>query len=122
AGSAFIPGFSAISAHECHSNFAVVACEVLTQTLRVTMASNHGLQMAELFEKFEVNSDPRWKVLMRLVGASLIVHLALLWMAVYIPALRDTLNIVALVAGSKFVDKPYDATQIGDNVQLVQVG
>lgn len=78
--------------------------------------------MAELFEKFEVNSDPRWKVLTRLVGASLIVHLALLWMAIYVPAFRDTLNIVALVASSKFVDKPYDATQIADNVQFVQVG
>jgi hypothetical protein len=78
--------------------------------------------MAQLFEKFEVNSDPRWKVLMQLAGASLILHLALLWMAVYVPALRDTLNIVALVAGSKFVDKPYEATQIADNVQWVQVG
>src|ERR1051325_8539998 len=78
--------------------------------------------MAQLFETFEVNSDPRWKFLMKLVGASLVLHLALLWMAVYIPALRDTLNIVALVAGSKFVDKPYDATQIADDVQLVQIG
>ena len=59
---------------------------------------------------------------MQLTGASLILHLVLLWMAVYVPALRDTLNIVALVAGSKFVDKPYDATQIADNVQWVQVG
>jgi len=75
-----------------------------------------------LFEKFEVNSDPRWKFLMQLVGASLVVHLALLWMAIYVPALRDTLNIVALVAGTKFVDKSYEATQIADNVQLVQVG
>src|ERR1044072_5903047 len=78
--------------------------------------------MAELFEKFEVNSDPRWKVLMRLVGASLIVHLVLLWMTVYVPAFRDTLNIVALGASSKFVDKPYEATQIRDDVQWVQVG
>ncbi len=77
--------------------------------------------MAELFEKFEVNSDPRWKVLMRLVGASLIVHLALLWMTVYVPAFRDTLNIVALVASSKFVDKPYEATQIAEDVKWVQV-
>jgi hypothetical protein len=76
--------------------------------------------MAELFDKFEVNSDPRWKILVRLVGASLIVHLALLWMAVYVPALRDTLNIVALVAGTKFVDKSYEATQIADNVQWIQ--
>ena len=84
------------------------------------MASNDGYGMAQLFEKFEVNSDPRWKVLMRLAGASLIVHLALLWMAVYVPVFRDTLNIVALVAGTKFVDKPYDATQIADKVQWIQ--
>ena len=76
--------------------------------------------MAELFEKFEVNNDPRWKVLVRLAGASLIVHLALLWMVVYVPAFRDTLNIAALIASSKFVDKPYEATQIADNVQWVQ--
>jgi len=78
--------------------------------------------MAELFEKFEVNSDPRWKFLMRLLGASLVLHLALLWMVVYVPAFRDTLNIVALVANSKFVDKSYEATQLADNVQWVQVG
>lgn len=76
--------------------------------------------MAELFEKFEVNSSPRWKILLRLVGASLIVHLVVLWLTVYVPAFRDTLNIVALVASSKFVDKPYEATQIADNVQWVQ--
>jgi hypothetical protein len=78
--------------------------------------------MAQLFEKFEVNSDPRWKVLTRLVGASFVLHLVLLWMAVYVPALRDTLNIVALVAGTKFVDKAYDPTRIADDVQWVQAG
>lgn len=78
--------------------------------------------MAQLFEKFEVNSDPRWKVLTRLVGASVVLHLALLWMVVYVPALRDTLNIVALVASTKFVDKAYDPTRIADDVQWVQVG
>src|SRR2546423_13476857 len=42
-------------------------------------------------------------------------------MVVYVPAFRDTLNIVALVANTKFVDKPYDPTQIADEVQLVQL-
>ncbi|HEX3248981.1 MAG TPA: hypothetical protein VHS05_06120 [Pyrinomonadaceae bacterium] len=78
--------------------------------------------MGQLFEKFEVNSDPRWKPLMRLVGASVILHLVLLRMVVYVPALRDTFNIAALVASTKFVDKAYDPTRIGDDVQLVQVG
>jgi hypothetical protein len=80
------------------------------------------LEMAQLFEKVEVNRDPRWQVLTKLVGASLVLHLVLLWMVVYVPALRDTLNIVALVAGTKFVDKAYDPTQIKDDVQWVQVG
>ena len=77
--------------------------------------------MAELFEKFEVNRDPRWPVLTKLVSASLIVHLVLLWMAIYVPAVRDTVNIAALIARTKFVEKDYQATQIGDDVQIVQL-
>jgi hypothetical protein len=77
--------------------------------------------MAELFEKFEVDRDPRWKVLTRLLVGSLAVHLVLLWMAVYVPSVRDTLNIAALVASSKFVDKPYEATEIANDVQVVQL-
>ena len=77
--------------------------------------------MAELFEKFEVNRAPRWPVLTKLVGASLVVHLALLWMVIYIPAVRDTVNIAALIASTKFVDQDYEATQIGDDVRLVQL-
>src|SRR5215211_1855055 len=77
--------------------------------------------MTELFEKFEVNRDPRWKVLARLAGASLILHLGLLWLTIYVPALRDTFNIAALIANTNIVDKPYDATEIADDVKLVQL-
>lgn len=78
--------------------------------------------MAELFEKFEVNRDTRWQVVLtRLLGASLVLHLVLLWMVIYVPSVRDTLNIAALVASTKFVDKPYDATRIADDVQVVQL-
>ena len=77
--------------------------------------------MSELFEKFEVNREPRWIVLTRLIGASVVLHLVLIWLVVYIPALRDGLNIGALIANTRVVDKPYDATQIGDEVQLVQL-
>ena len=78
--------------------------------------------MAELFEKFEVNRAPRWKVLARLTGASLVLHVVLLWMAIYVPSVRDTLNIAALIASTKVVDKDYEATQIGDDVNMVQLG
>jgi hypothetical protein len=73
-----------------------------------------------LFEKFEVNREPRWHVLTKLVGASLVLHLVFVWMVIYVPAFRDTLNIAALVARTKFVDRDYEATQIGD-VQMVQL-
>jgi len=77
--------------------------------------------MADLFEKFEVNRDPRWQVLTKLVVASLAVHFGLLWAVIYVPALRDTVNIAALIASTKFVDKDYQATQIGDDVQIVKL-
>jgi hypothetical protein len=77
--------------------------------------------MTELFENFEVNRDSRWSVLLRLIGASLGLHLVLVWLVIYVPAVRDTVNIAALIASTKFVDKDYVATQIGDDVQFVQL-
>lgn len=77
--------------------------------------------MAELFENIEVNRDARWQVLTKLVGASLVLHLVFVWMVVYVPAFRDTLNIAALIANTRIVDKDYQKTQIGDDVQLVQL-
>ncbi|HKR15348.1 MAG TPA: hypothetical protein VJT15_25000 [Pyrinomonadaceae bacterium] len=77
--------------------------------------------MTELFEKFEVNRDPKWPIISRLVGASLIVHLGLLWLVLYVPAFRDTLNIASLIANTRFVDEDYVATQIGDEVQMIDV-
>src|SRR5215813_4248653 len=77
--------------------------------------------MTELFENFEVNRDSRWAVLVRLIGASLVVHLVFLWLVIYVPALRDTLNIAALIAHTKFVDKDYVGTHIGDDVQIVEL-
>jgi len=75
----------------------------------------------ELFERFEVNREPRWQVLTKLAGASLVLHLVFVWMVIYVPAFRETLNIAALIASTKFVDKDYAATQIRDDVQIVQL-
>lgn len=77
--------------------------------------------MTELFENFEVNRDSRWPKLVRLIGASLVVHLGFLWLVMYVPALRDTLNIAALIASTRFVDKDYVGTRIGDDVQIVDI-
>ncbi|HKS08970.1 MAG TPA: hypothetical protein VJS13_05435, partial [Pyrinomonadaceae bacterium] len=79
------------------------------------------IRMTELFENFEVNRASRTAVLLKLVGASLVLHLTLVWLVTYVPAFRDTLNIAALIAGTKWVEKDYVGTQIGDDVQLVQL-
>ena len=78
--------------------------------------------MSQLFENFEVNSDRRWGVVLtKLIGASLVVHVGLLGLMIYVPAVRDTVNIAALIANTRFVDKDYEATQIADGVQIVQL-
>src|ERR1041385_5190422 len=77
--------------------------------------------MSDLFAKFEVNKDPRWPMLAKLLGGSLALHFLLAVSVVYVPGLRDAFNIASLIAGTKFVDKPYDKTVIGDDVQLVEL-
>src|SRR6185369_15774234 len=77
--------------------------------------------MPELFANFEVNRAPRWPILMRLTGGSILLHLGLLWMVVYVPAFRDALNVAALIANTRFVDKAYNRTQIGDDVTLLEL-
>jgi hypothetical protein len=78
--------------------------------------------MTELFENFEVNRDSRWAVILsRLIGASLVLHLVLIALVMYVPAVRDTLNIAAIIAGTEWVDKDYVATQIRDDVQIVKL-
>lgn len=77
--------------------------------------------MPELFENVEVNRESRLPVLLRLTGVSLLLHLMMLWAVIYVPAFRDALNIVALVSNTRFVDKPYAATEIGDQVDLVEL-
>jgi len=77
--------------------------------------------MPELFANFEVNKDPRWPILLRLTGGSIFLHLLLLWLVVYVPAFRDALNIATLLANTRFVEKPYSATQIGDDVTLLDL-
>lgn len=77
--------------------------------------------MNGLFENFEVNRESRWAILLRLIGGSLVVHVVLLGLIMYVPAFRETLNIASLIATTTWVDKDYVGTRIGDEVQVVQL-
>ncbi len=77
--------------------------------------------MARLFENFEVNREPRWPIVSKLLGASLVAHVIFCFAALYIPGVRDALNLAALISGTNFVDHPYQRTIIDDNVELVEL-
>lgn len=77
--------------------------------------------MAELFANFEVNNELRWPIILRLIGGSLVAHLLSIACLMYVPAFRDAFNLASLIADTNFVDKDYARTDIGDDVQIVQL-
>src|SRR4030095_13067575 len=77
--------------------------------------------MSELFANFEVNKQPRWPNLSKLLAGSLALHVSLAACVVYIPGVRTAFNIASLIADTRFVEKAYEKTQIGDDVQLVEL-
>ena len=78
--------------------------------------------MAELFSNFEVNRESRWRILLRLIGASLALHLAFAALVIYVPTFRDAFNIAFLASKTNFVDRAYNRTFVGDDVQMIEVG
>lgn len=77
--------------------------------------------MAELFQHFEVNREPRWPIISKLVGASLIFHATALATVLYVPGVRDSLNIASLLSKTSYVDRAYTRTQIGDDVRVINL-
>jgi len=78
-------------------------------------------EMAELFADFEINRQPRWPLISRLLGGSFLAHVLVAICVLYIPGIRAAFNIASLVAGTTFVDRPYERTEISDEVQLVEL-
>jgi hypothetical protein len=78
--------------------------------------------MPELFANVEVNRQPRWPLILRLLAGSLLLHLALAASVIYIPTARDLFGIAVMAGRSKFVERPYTKTLIGEDIQMVNVG
>jgi len=73
-----------------------------------------------LFEHFEVNSEPFWPKVSRLIGGSAALHLVLAACIIFIPPVRSALSIVSFFSGGKFVDRPYTKTQI-ENADILEL-
>ena len=74
-----------------------------------------------LFENFEVNPEPFWPRIMRLLGGSVALHLVLIACAVFIPPVRDALSIAAMFSGASFVDRAYTKTRIENEGEIVEI-
>src|SRR5215210_420381 len=78
-------------------------------------------RMAELFENFEINREPRWPILARLAAASLVLHAVLVASAVYVPGVRSALNIAYLFSDARYVDQDYNRTMVGERAQVIDL-
>ena len=77
--------------------------------------------MTELFANFEINREPRWQMLLRLVAGSLVLHAMFVAAAVYVPGVRSALNIASMFSGADYVDEDYTKTSIGDRATIVDL-
>jgi hypothetical protein len=74
-----------------------------------------------LFEKFEVNAQPFWPKISRLLGASVIFHVILVATVVFIPPVRDALSLAVMFSDAGFVDRPYSKTQIENEGDITEI-
>jgi hypothetical protein len=78
-------------------------------------------KLTELFENFEVNREPRWPILSRLAAASLVLHAALVASAIYVPGVRNALNIAYMFSDVQYVDEAYTKTVVGERAQIINL-
>src|SRR2546422_297049 len=67
-----------------------------------------------LFENFEVNREPIWPKFKWLIAQSAAWHALVITCVLLIPPVRNALSIAMIFSGGRFVDKPYNKTEIGD--------
>jgi hypothetical protein len=74
-----------------------------------------------LFEHFEVNREPFWPTITRLLGGSIVLHAVLAACIIFIPPVRDALSVAVMFRGAGFVDRPYRKTQIENEGDIVEL-
>ncbi len=74
-----------------------------------------------LFERFEVNPEPFWPIISRLLGGSIVLHVVLAAGIFFIPPVRDALAVAVMFRGAGFVDRPYNKTQIENEGDIMEI-
>ena len=74
-----------------------------------------------LFENFEVNRDPFWPKVSRLIGGSIIIHILLVIAVLFIPPVRDALSLAMILSGGSLVDRPYNKTHIENEGDITEI-
>jgi hypothetical protein len=74
-----------------------------------------------LFDHFEVNREPFWPSMARLLGGSVVLHAVLAAAVIFIPPVREALSVAVMFRGAGFVDRPYNRTQIENEGDIVEL-
>lgn len=96
----------------------------LSANLRLRLLLRKMLQFQDtsgLFENFEVNADPFWPKVSKLLAGSIVLHLILVACVVFIPPVRDALSLAVMFSGGSFVDRPYTKTQIENEGDITEI-
>ena len=72
-----------------------------------------------LFDDFEVNREPFWPRINRLLGGSIIFHIVVVACVIFVPPVRDALSIAAMFSDAGFVDRAYSKTHIANDTELL---
>lgn len=76
--------------------------------------------MAGLFTDYEINRTPRWPRVLRLVVGSLFLHCMLVGAVLYVPAVREVLNLSSIFAGAEYTDEDYQKIAVGERAQMIE--
>ncbi len=77
--------------------------------------------MAELFAEVEINRESIWPRLSRILAGSIIFHLIVALVVLYVPALRDALYIASLYGNADYVSRDYKKTVIGERATVIDL-
>jgi hypothetical protein len=76
-------------------------------------------EVAELFQNFEVHKTPWWEKVWRVAAGSVVLHLVLVVVVLYVPAFREALNIASVFSNAKYADEAYTKTKVREQVVMI---